>query len=177
MKPTESYQTLPKHNILLTHFLSSLIPFLITLSISSNCVQLFQGQRYTIIFFLAGVLHRVFTAAHGPWWLRWAPQSTCSATTEAPERPPGCTGFRTCGTGAQQLWLTGPSVHRLQQLWHTGLIAPQGSFWTRDQTHGPLHRQADSYPLYHQENSCHNLDVTEIRFPKGHYLVTFANQN
>ena len=71
------------------------------------------------------------------------------------------------------------SWHRLQQLWRAGLTAPQymGSFWTRDQTHGPLHWQADSYPLYYQENSCHNLEVTEIRFPKGHYFVTFADQN
>ena len=66
-EPIESYQMLPKHNILLTHFLSILIPFLIILSVVSNCVQLFQGQTYAIIFFfffLAGVVHRVFIAAH-----------------------------------------------------------------------------------------------------------------
>ena len=34
---------------------------------------------------------------------------------------------------------TGSRVHRLQQLWHTGLAAPQHmeSPWSRDQTHVP----------------------------------------
>ena len=44
-------------------------------------------------------------------------------------------GFSSCGTRAQQLWLTGSSA-QAQQLWHTGLVAPQhvGSSRTRAQT-------------------------------------------
>ena len=34
-----------------------------------------------------------------------------------------CTGFSSCGTWAQQLWLTGSSA-QAQQLWRTGLVAP-----------------------------------------------------
>ena len=45
------------------------------------------------------------------------------------------TGFSSCGTRAQQLWLMG-SRAQAQQLWHTGLVAPQhvGSSRTRAQT-------------------------------------------
>ena len=48
------------------------------------------------------------------------------------------TGFSSCGTQAQQLWLAG-SRAQAQQLWHTGLVAPQyvGSSWTRAQTRVP----------------------------------------
>ena len=35
-----------------------------------------------------------------------------------------CTGFSTCGTPAQQLWLVG-SRAQAQQLWRTHLVAPQ----------------------------------------------------
>ena len=34
-----------------------------------------------------------------------------------------CTGFSSCGTQAQQLWLAG-SRAQAQGLWHTGLVAP-----------------------------------------------------
>ena len=46
-----------------------------------------------------------------------------------------CAGFSSCGTWAQQLWLV-CSTAQAQQLWPTGLAAPQhvGSSWTRDQT-------------------------------------------
>ena len=42
------------------------------------------------------------------------------------------TDFSSYGTRGQQLWLTG-SRAQAQQLWHTGLVAPQhvGSPWTR----------------------------------------------
>ena len=45
------------------------------------------------------------------------------------------TGFSSCGTRAQQLWLAG-SRAQAQQLWHIGLVAPWhvGSSWTRDRT-------------------------------------------
>ena len=48
------------------------------------------------------------------------------------------TGFSSCGTWAQQLWLVG-SRAQAQQLWCTGLAAPRhvGSSWTRDQTRVP----------------------------------------
>ena len=48
------------------------------------------------------------------------------------------TGFSSCGSWAQQLWLTG-SRAQAQQLWHTGLVAPQhvGSSRTRARTHVP----------------------------------------
>ena len=43
-----------------------------------------------------------------------------------------CTGFSSCGTRTQQLWLAG-SRAQAQQLWCTGLVALQqvGSSWTR----------------------------------------------
>ena len=49
-----------------------------------------------------------------------------------------CTSFSSCGTQAQQLWLTG-SRAQAQQLWRTGLVAPQhvGSSWTRARTRVP----------------------------------------
>ena len=45
------------------------------------------------------------------------------------------TGFSSCGTWAQQLWLAGSRV-QAQQLWRTGLVAPRhvGSPWTRART-------------------------------------------
>ena len=47
-------------------------------------------------------------------------------------------GFSSCGTWAQQLWLTG-SRAQAQQLWHTSPVAPRhvGSSRTRDQTRVP----------------------------------------
>ena len=47
-------------------------------------------------------------------------------------------GLSSCGTWAQQLWLTG-SRAQAQQLWCTGLVAPQhvGSSRTRDRTRVP----------------------------------------
>ena len=49
-----------------------------------------------------------------------------------------CTGFSSCGTWAQQWWLTG-SRARAQQLWRTGLVAAQhvGPSRTRAQTRVP----------------------------------------
>ena len=49
-----------------------------------------------------------------------------------------CTGFSSCGTRGQQLWLVG-SRAQAQQLWHTGLVAPQhvGSSRTRTRTRVP----------------------------------------
>ena len=48
------------------------------------------------------------------------------------------TGFSSCGTWAQQLWLAG-SRAQAQQLWHTGLVAPWhvGSSRTRARTSVP----------------------------------------
>ena len=45
------------------------------------------------------------------------------------------TGFSSCGTRAQQLWLVG-SKAQAQQLWHTGLVAPRhvGSSQSRART-------------------------------------------
>ena len=47
-------------------------------------------------------------------------------------------GFSSCGTWAQQLWLTGSRV-QAQQLWCTGLVAPRhvGSSQTRARAHVP----------------------------------------
>ena len=47
-------------------------------------------------------------------------------------------GFSSCGTQAQQLWLTGCSA-QAQLLWRTGLVAPRhvGSSRTRAQTRVP----------------------------------------
>ena len=48
------------------------------------------------------------------------------------------TGFSSCGTRAQQLWLAG-SRAQAQQLWRMGLVAPRhvGSSRTRARTHVP----------------------------------------
>ena len=55
------------------------------------------------------------------------------------------TGFSSCGTWAQQLWLAG-SRAQAQQLWHMGSVALRhvGSSQTRARSHVPLHWQADS---------------------------------
>ena len=47
----------------------------------------------------------------------------------------GCMGFNSCGTWAQKLRIPG-SRAQAQQLWHTGLVAPQhvGSSQIRDRT-------------------------------------------
>ena len=49
-----------------------------------------------------------------------------------------CTGFSSCGTWAQQLWLAGCRA-QAQQLWHMGLVTPRhvGSSRTRAQTRVP----------------------------------------
>ena len=49
-----------------------------------------------------------------------------------------CTGFSSCGTQAQQLWLAVSRV-QAQQLWCTGLVVPRhvGSSQTRDRTRVP----------------------------------------
>ena len=49
-----------------------------------------------------------------------------------------CTGFSNCGTWSQQLWLKGSGAVA-QQLWCTGLVAPQhvGSSRTRVRTRVP----------------------------------------
>ena len=48
------------------------------------------------------------------------------------------TGFGSCGTWAQQLWLTG-SRAQAQQPWRTGLVAPRHvtSSWSRARTRVP----------------------------------------
>ena len=49
-----------------------------------------------------------------------------------------CTGFSSCGSWAQQLWLKG-SRAQAQQLWRMGLVVPQhvGSSQIGDRTHVP----------------------------------------
>ena len=92
-------------------------------------------------------------AGFSMWWLLLL-QSTGSRRT----------GFSSCGTWAQQLWLTG-SRAQAQQLWHTGLVALQhaGSSQTRARTCVPPHWQVDSQSLHHQgspENSyLHASDI------------------
>ena len=108
-EPVESYQMLPKHNILLTHFLSILIPFLIILSVASNCVQLFQGQTHSIIFFFFGGgtaqgLHCCAWAfsscgEQGPLMVAVRSPEHVPCTGEA-KRLPGCTGSSCPGTGS-----------------------------------------------------------------------------
>ena len=48
------------------------------------------------------------------------------------------TGFSSCGTRAQQLWVAGSRV-QAQQLWHMALVTPRhvGSSWTRAPTMSP----------------------------------------
>ena len=59
-------------------------------------------------------------------------------------------GFSSCGTRAQQLWLTG-SRAQAQQLWHTGPVA-SGIFPDQGSEPCPPQWQADSQPLHHQES-------------------------
>ena len=64
-------------------------------------------------------------------------------------------GFSSCGTRAQQLWLTG-SRAQAQQSWHMGLLVlgHVGSSWTRNRTHVPcIGRQI--------LNHCANREVLE----------------
>ena len=88
--------------------------------------------------------------AWGLQQLQHASFSSCSA------RALGRAVFSSCGTWAQQLWLAGSRV-QAQQLWHTGLVAPQhvGSSQTRDRTHVPCigrrilnHCATRGQPLY-----------------------------
>ena len=62
--------------------------------------------------------------------LRWLPQLQSMGSR--------CTGFSSCGTWAQQLWLAG-SRAQAQQLWCTGLVTLQhvGSSRTRARTRVP----------------------------------------
>ena len=79
------------------------------------------------------------------------------------------TGFSSCGTQAQQLWLVG-SREQAQQLWRTGLVALQhvGSSWTRDRTRIPCSgRQL--------LNHCHQGSPTQCIF-KVHMKVRVAMQ-
>ena len=80
-------------------------------------------------------------------------------------------GFSSCGTQAQQLWLTG-SRAQAQQLWRTGLVATRhvGSSRTRARTRVPCitsrilnHRATREAPItlsfkqYYSQQVCHNL--------------------
>ena len=98
---------------------------------------------YKFILFIYFWLHWVFVAARGlslvaasggysslqctGFSLRWLLLLWSTGSRH--------TGFSSCGTWAQQLWLAGSRV-QAQQLWHTGLVAPQhvGSSQTRGRT-------------------------------------------
>ena len=119
------------------------ILYIVVCSFLENFIIIFKFLNFLFIYFW---LRWVFVAARGlslveanrgysSLWctgfsLRWLLllQSTGSRHV----------GFSSCGTWAQQLWLAGSRV-KAQQLWRTGLVAPQhvGSSWTRDQTHVP----------------------------------------
>ena len=79
------------------------------------------------VFVAACRLSLVVSMGFSLWWLLLL-RSTGSR----------CTGFSSCGTWAQQLWLRG-SRAQAQQLWLTGLVALQhvGSSQTRAQTRVP----------------------------------------
>ena len=71
-----------------------------------------------------------------------------------------CAGFSSCGTRVQLLWRAGSRV-QAQQLWRTGLVAPQhvGSSRTRDRTHVPcIGRQI--------LNHCATREVPQFSFNK-----------
>ena len=63
-------------------------------------------------------------------WRAWATTLHCGA------RASHCGGFSCCGAQALGMWASVVVVHGLQQLRHTGLVAPWhvGSSWTRSQT-------------------------------------------
>ena len=89
--------------------------------------------------FLSLWLHWVFVAMHG-LSLVAASRGYSSLRWLLLLRSMGsrCTGFSSCGTQAQQLWLAG-SRAQAQQLWLTCLVALRhvGSSRTRAQTHVP----------------------------------------
>ena len=107
--------------------------------------QIFLLKNYFVLFYFYFWLLWVFVAVRGlsliaasggysslwctgfslQWLLLWSTGSRC-------------TGFSSCGTRAQQLWLMGSRV-RAWQLWHTGLIAPRhvGSSQATAQTRVP----------------------------------------
>ena len=110
----------------------------------SSVVFFFLKNQFYLFFYFW--LHWVFVAAHGlsvvvasggnsslrctGFSLRWPLLLRSTGSRHA--------GFSSCGTQAQQLWLTG-SRAPAQQLWHTGLVVPRhvGSSQTRDPTRVP----------------------------------------
>ena len=91
-------------------------------------------------------LHQVFVAAHGLSLVAasrglsslWCAGSSLKWLLLLRSTGSRCAGFSSCGTWAQQLWLTG-SRAQAQQLQRTGLVAPRhvGSSQTRARTRVP----------------------------------------
>ena len=108
--------------------------------------QVFQKNKCIYILFIYFWLHQVFAAAHrlslvvargGYSLLRCAVFSLrCLLLLRSTGSRHA--GFTSCGTWAQQLWLTG-SRAQAQQLWRMGLVSPRhvGSSRTRDGTRVP----------------------------------------
>ena len=137
----------------------------------SKTLKLCQNR---IFFFLTYFwLRWVFTAARGlslvavreGYSLSWCAGSSLWWLLLLWSTGSRCTGFSSCGTWAQQLWLTG-SRAQAQQLWHTGLVAPRhvGSSWTRAQTHVPCigrrilnHCTTREAPKYFLEELCYQM--------------------
>ena len=117
-----------------------------------NCIKKksYLGKLICILFFLILFIFWlcwVFVAARGLslvaasggysslqctcFSLQWL--LTCGA------RALECAGFSSCSAWAQQLWRAGSRAHGLQQLWHTGIVAPRnvGSSRTRDRIRVP----------------------------------------
>ena len=120
-----------------------------TIFMGSSCLRVFLKIIFLVYFIYLFIY----------FWLRWVFLAACGLSLVAASggysslwcagfsllwllllRSTGskCTGFSSCGTWAQQLWLAG-SRAQVQELWHTGLVAPRhvGSSRTRARTRVP----------------------------------------
>ena len=97
------------------------------------------------------------------WWLLllWSMGSRCS-------------GFISCGTRAQQLWLAG-SRAQPQQSWRTGLVAPWhvGSSWTRARTRVPCIGRRIPNHCATREAPCYILDMWEFISSESSHTAHF----
>ena len=102
------------------------------------CELLFLKKKKVIYFWLCWmfIAVRAFSLmARGGYSSGSVQASHCSGFSCCGAQTLGHTGFRSCNTWAQQLWLTG-SRAQAQQFWCTVSVALQhvGSSWIRDQT-------------------------------------------
>ena len=86
----------------------------------------------------------------------------------------GHTGFSSCGTWAQYMWLPG-SREEAQQLWRTGLVVPWHveSSWTRDWTHVPNTGKRILNLLYHWGSPVSGISNPVSKLGPEHLFSTY----